>query len=44
MTIFIYIILAMLSALMLAGSVVIVYKQGEKELICKYNYMEESEK
>jgi hypothetical protein len=41
MTIFIYIFLGMLAALMLAGSVVIVYKAGEKELICKYNYVED---
>lgn len=38
MTIFIYIMLAMFSALMLACSVVVVFKAGEKELICKYDY------
>lgn len=34
--ILIYILLAMLSALSLAGAVVSVFKMGEKELICKY--------
>lgn len=34
--IFVYIMLAMMSALMLAGAVVTVFKMGEKELICKY--------
>ena len=39
--IFVYIILAMISALMLAGAVVVVAKAGEKELICKYGYEED---
>lgn len=37
MTILVYIMVAMFSALMLAGSVVVVFKTGEKELICKYD-------
>lgn len=45
MTIYFYIVLAMLSALLLAGSVAIVYRAGEKELLCKYGYItEEDEK
>ena len=36
MTVFYYIILAMLSALFLAGAVVTVFRIGEKDLICKY--------
>lgn len=36
MTVFYYILFAMLAALMLAGAVAIVYHAGEKELICKY--------
>ena len=43
MTIYIYIMLAMLAALMLAGAVVIVYKAGEKELLCKYGYISEED-
>lgn len=35
-----YILISMLSALMLAASVVIVFKQGKKELICKYEQEE----
>jgi hypothetical protein len=38
--IFFYIMLAMLSALTLAGAVVTVFKMGEKELICKYGQEE----
>ena len=38
--IFFYIILAMLSALTLSGAVMVVYKEGEKELICKYGQEE----
>jgi hypothetical protein len=44
MTIYIYIILAMLAALLLAGSVAVVYHMGEKELICRYNQSEEIKK
>ena len=44
MTIYIYIILAMLAALMLAGAVLIVYKKGEHELLVKYGYIEEKPK
>ena len=44
MTIFIYIMLAMVSALMLAGAVVTAFKIGEKELICKYGNIGEDEK
>ena len=36
----IYTLVVMLSALMLAGTVVAVYKMGEKELICKYGQEE----
>lgn len=36
MTILFYILAAMFAALMLAGAVVVVFKAGEKELICKY--------
>lgn len=43
MTILVYIMFAMFSALMLAGSVVVVFKAGEKELICKYNNIGEDE-
>ena len=38
MTIFYYIIIAMLSALTLAAAVCIVFKAGEKELLTRYNY------
>lgn len=38
--ILLYIFLAMLSALTLAGAVVTVFKMGEKELICKYGQEE----
>lgn len=38
--IFAYIILSMLSALVLAGAVCVVFKCGEKELICKYGQEE----
>lgn len=44
MTIYIYIILAMLAALLLAGSVAVVYHMGEKELICRYNQTEDIKK
>ena len=40
MTILVYIMAAMFSALMLACSVVVAFKSGEKELICKYGYNE----
>jgi hypothetical protein len=36
MTIFYYILVAMLSALMLGAAVVIVFKKGEKELLAQY--------
>lgn len=42
MTIFFYIMLAMLSALILAGSTFTVFRAGEKELICKYERGEEN--
>lgn len=38
--ILLYIFLAMLSALTLAGAVVVVFRMGEKELICKYGQEE----
>lgn len=44
MTIFVYIMLAMLTALMLVCSVVIVFRAGEKELLCKYGYISEEDK
>lgn len=44
MTIYIYIMCAMLAALLLAGSVAVVYHMGEKELICRYNQAEEDQK
>ena len=43
MTILIYILLGMLAALMLAGAVAIVYKEGEKELLVKYGYVSEGD-
>lgn len=43
MTIYVYIMLAMLAALMLAASVTIVYKAGEKELLVKYGYISEED-
>ena len=39
--IFFYTMFAMLSALTLAGAVCVVFKCGEKELICKYGQEEE---
>ena len=44
MTIYIYIFVAMFFALMLAGSVAIVYHAGEKELLVKYGYISEEDK
>lgn len=38
--IFFYILIAMISALSLAGAVVTVFKMGEKELISKYGQEE----
>lgn len=38
MTIFYYILVAMLSALMLGAAVVIVFKKGEKELLTQYTH------
>ena len=43
MTLFYYILIAMLAALMLAGSAVVVFKAGEKELICKYGMEDEKQ-
>ncbi len=43
MTIFYYIMVAMLSAVMLTAAVVIVFKEGEKELICRYGQEGENE-
>lgn len=37
MTIFIYIMAAVVSTLLVVGSVLVVFKAGEKELICKYD-------
>ena len=39
MPILIYILLGMFAALMLAASVVIVFRAGEKELLTKYGYI-----
>lgn len=36
MTVFYYILIAMFSALSFAGGALVVFKAGEKELICKY--------
>lgn len=36
MTVLFYILIGMFSALALAAAVVVVFKAGEKELICKY--------
>lgn len=36
MTVFFYIIFGMVSALTLAGAALVVFKAGEKDLICKY--------
>ena len=44
MTIYIYIMLAMLAALMLAAAVTIVFKAGEKELLVKYGYISGEDK
>lgn len=44
MTIYIYIMLAMLAAVMLVAAVTIVYKAGEKELLVKYGYISEEDK
>lgn len=43
MTIYIYIMLAMIAALLLVASVAIVYKAGEKELLVKYGYISEED-
>lgn len=40
MTIFFYIMAAMLSAVLLVGAVLAVFKAGEKELICKYDHVD----
>jgi hypothetical protein len=39
-----YIFAGMFAALMFAGSVVVVFKAGEKEMICKYSNIGEDEK
>ena len=44
MIILLYILAGMFAALMFAGSVVVVFKAGENELICKYNNVGEDEK
>ena len=44
MTVLFYILAGMFSALFLAGSVYIVFKLGEKDLICKYNNAGEDKK
>ena len=44
MTIFLYIMVAMLSAVMLTAAIFIVFKEGEKELITQYTRTGESEK
>lgn len=43
MIIFYYIIIAMIAAIMLAGSVAIVFKAGEKELLTKYGQEDEKQ-
>jgi hypothetical protein len=44
MTILLYILIAMLSAIMLTAAVVIVFKMGEKELITQYTHKGEGSK
>lgn len=44
MAILFYILVAMLSAVMLTAAVLIVFKEGEKELITKYIYTGEDGK
>lgn len=41
MTVFYYILFAMLAALTFAGGALVVFKAGEKDLICKYNQQED---
>ena len=40
MTIFVYIMAAMITAVILVGAVLAVFKAGEKELICKYDHVD----
>ena len=44
MTIFYYILIGMLSAVMLTAAILIVFKEGEKELITQYTHTGEGEK
>lgn len=44
MTLIIYIMLGIFSALMLGGSVVVITKAGAAEGICKYGYEDETER
>lgn len=44
MTVFYYIIIAMLSVLMLAGGACAVFRAGERDGIANYNYMEDKTK
>ena len=44
MTVLYYILIGMFSALLLAGAAVVVFKKGEKELICKYDNIGEETK
>ena len=41
MTVFYYILIAMISALSFAGAALVVFKAGEKDLICKYGQEDE---
>ena len=43
MTIFYYIIAGMIATLLFTGSAIIVFKEGEKELICKYGQEDEKQ-
>lgn len=42
MTVFYYILIAMLAALMLGAAVCVVFRAGEKELLARYNYDDRS--
>lgn len=44
MTVLAYILIGMFSALMIAGAAVIVFKKGEKEMICKFDNAWEDKK
>lgn len=43
MTVFYYILFAMISALTFAAGALVVFKAGEKDLICKYGQEDEKQ-